>query len=41
MIQLPDVDKFVWVWYKETDDVLSKYMSYLTEYQHNKDETER
>ena len=40
MLQLPDIDKSVWDWYKEglTTFYISKYNSYLTEYEYNKEE---
>ena len=43
MIQLPDVDKSFMGWYNEglMTFYISKYTSYLTEYEHNKEETKR
>ena len=39
MIQLPDFDKSVWVWYKNglITFYTSNYLSYFTEYEHNKE----
>ena len=43
MIQLADVDKSVWGLYKEglITFYISRYNSYFTEYDHNKEETKR
>ena len=43
MIQLPDVDKSVLVWYKDglMAFYTSYYLSHVTEYEHNKEETKR
>ena len=37
-MQLPDVDKFVWVWYKVNT---SNYMCNFTEYERNKELSQR
>ena len=41
MIQLKDIDKSVWVWYKDglMAFYTSNYLSYLTDYEHNKETT--
>ena len=45
MVQLSDVHKSVWVWYKDGLDLMafytSNYLSHFTEYEHNKELTQR
>ena len=43
MIQLPDFDKSVLGWYKEglMTFCISNFNSYVTEYEHNQEETKR
>ena len=43
MMQLQDVDKSVWVWYKDglMAFYTSNYLSHFIEYEHNKELTQR
>ena len=43
MIQLPYIDKSVWVWYKDglITFYTSNYLLHFTEYEHNKELTQR
>ena len=43
MIQLPDVEKSVWIWYKDglMTFYTSNYLSHFTEYEHNNEQTKR